>query len=104
MKVGFPARLLSASAYLFGIPALYIVLTVKEKGDFVRRHGSQAFLLWIAFFVIFFMIRLLIDWLWSWAYMPGLAWFEITAVFLMGCYAVFCAWRSFLGREFQIPG
>jgi uncharacterized membrane protein len=94
MKVGLPARILSASAYLFGIPALYIVLTVKQKDDFVRRHGSQAFLLWVSFFVIFFMIRMVIDWLWSRAYAPGLVWLEIVAIVLMGCYAVFCAVRS----------
>lgn len=103
MKVGLSARILSASAYLFGIPALYIVLTVKQKDDFARRHGSQAFLLWVSFFVIFFMIRMIIDWLWSRAYVPGLAWFEIVAVVFMGCYAVYCAWRSLLGREFKIP-
>jgi len=103
MKVGIPAKILSASAYLFGIPALYIILTVQKKDDFVRRHGSQAFLLWISFFVIFFVIRMAIDWLWSRAYVPGLAWLEIAAVFLIGCYAVFCAWRTMLGREFKIP-
>jgi len=103
MKVGLSAKILSASAYLFGIPALYIILTVQKKDDFVRRHGSQAFLLWIAFFVIFFMIRMVIDWFWRRAYTPGLARLETTAVFLMGCYAVFCAWRTMLGREFKIP-
>jgi uncharacterized membrane protein len=96
-------RILVSSAYLFGIPALYIVLTAKKKDDYIRRHGSQAFLLWVLYFVIFFLARFLIDWQWSRAYSPQLDKIEILLVALMGFYAIFCGYRSLLGKEFRIP-
>ena len=90
-------RLLVASAYLFGIPALYIVLTENKRNEYIGYHGPRAFLLWISFFVIFFSLRFIIDFVWSTNFIPQLQILEIISVVLMGIFAVFCAYRGFIG-------
>ncbi|MBN2058334.1 MAG: hypothetical protein JW782_06025 [Candidatus Saganbacteria bacterium] len=87
--------ILVASAYLFGIPALYIVLTDLRKKEYIGFHGGQALLLWCCFFIIFFGQRALAD--------PGQEWIEQTVLIVLGAYAVFCAYRSFIGVVFRIP-
>ncbi|MEE8637764.1 MAG: hypothetical protein V3T21_01835, partial [Candidatus Margulisiibacteriota bacterium] len=91
-------RLLVSSAYLFGIPALYIVLTDNRKREYVGYHGMRAFLLWVLFFVIFFSLRSIIDLVWSTNFIPQLEKLEIISVVLMGAFAVFCGYRGFVGR------
>ncbi len=91
-------RLLISSAYLFGIPALYIVLTSARKSGDVGRHGAQAFGLWVLFFAIFFGIRYLIDFVWAKNFAPGLEKLEIFTVVMMGSYALFRAYRGFTGK------
>ena len=96
-------RLLVASAYLFGIPALYIVLTDNRKMGYIGYHGSRAFILWVLFFVIFFTARFFIDLVWSTEFIPGLEIIEQVLVLVMGAYAIFCGFRSFRGKNFRIP-
>ena len=101
---------LVATAYLLGIPALYIALTDYRKKDYVGFHGSQALVLWCWFFVILFGIRFLVDIIWSFTYFPMLIWLENLAIVGMAGYALFCAYRSFTGlpagrhgQIFKIP-
>lgn len=49
------------SAYLFGFPALYIVLTEKKNNGFVRRNGEKALFAWVLLFLTFFSFRYLIE-------------------------------------------
>jgi Kef-type K+ transport system membrane component KefB len=96
----FKDKIIAALGYLFGIPALYIVLTKNKRG---RKHGTQAFILWIFFFIIFFTIRFLINTLWGVAYDSQLDKIELFVVIAMGLYAFFCAIRCLLGKNFTIP-
>ena len=96
-------KIFVSSAYLFGIPALYIVLTERKKEDYLGAHGQQAFWLWIWFLIIFFSLRFFINLIWGFFYIPYLEKSEVLAAFLLGGYAVFCAYRSFKGVKFTIP-
>jgi uncharacterized membrane protein len=96
-------RILASSAYIFGIPALYIVLTDLRKKEFIGGHGAQALVLWIVYFVTFFAIRSLVNLAWLIRYIPYLDWMETLAVVIMGAYAVYCGFRSFRGEAFRIP-
>ena len=91
-------RLLVSAAYLFGIPALYIVLTDDRKKSYVRDHAARAFLLWVLFFIIFFSIRFVIDLVWSTNFIPELESLERISVMLMGAVAVYCGYRGFVGK------
>ena len=91
-------RLLVTSAYLFGIPALYIVLTDNRKKAYVGYHATRAFLLWVLFFIIFFSLRFVIDLVWSTNFIPQLERLEKISVVLMGAFAVFCGYRGFVSK------
>ncbi|MFH1825675.1 MAG: hypothetical protein ABH823_00075 [bacterium] len=101
MKIG--SRLLAAFAYIFGIPALYIVLTEKRHNEALGWHGAQALKLWAGYFVIFFSLRFLINSAWQSHYWPLLNNLELLAVVLMAGYALFCGYRAGLGRKIKIP-
>jgi len=96
-------KIFASSAYLFGIPALYIVLTEKKKEDYLGYHGQQALLLWVWFFILFFSLRFLINLVWSFFYIPYLEKTEVLLAVLMVGYVLFCAYRSFNGQKFKIP-
>ena len=96
-------RLTVAFAYLFGIPALYLVLTDDKKKGYVSYHVRQAFFLWVLFFLAFFGIRYLIDLIWRIRYIPFLSGLEILAAGLMAGYAIFCAYSAFAGKDFKAP-
>jgi len=103
MKIELREKMLSSAAYLFGVPALYIILTEMRKKEYAGYHGRQAFLLWAAFIVIFFGLRLLVNLVWSFYYVPYLDLLEAAAAGGMGIYAFYCAYRAFSGIEFKIP-
>jgi uncharacterized membrane protein len=94
---------LVAAAYLVGIPALYIALTDLRKKDYVGFHGGQALVLWCWFFAAFWLLRLIVNLIWSVSYIPALIWLEHLAVLAMAGYAIYCAYRSFTGQVFKIP-
>ena len=96
-------KLKVAFAYLFGIPALYLVLMDDKKSGYVSQHGRQALVLWVLFFLIFFGVRSLIDFIWGIIFIPFLNGLEILAVVGMAGYAVFCAYSAFRGDDFRIP-
>jgi uncharacterized membrane protein len=96
-------NILASAAYILGVPALYIVMTEKRRERQIGFHGAQAFLLWLAMLVIFFLSRLVINLIWSIKYIPQLQVLEWILVLAMGSYALFCGWRSFLGQDFRIP-
>lgn len=100
MRINFKERVLSASAYIFGIPALYIVLTGDKKKSYVGTHGAQAFTFWASFLAIFFAIRFFIDLIWRVSYLPQLEMFEILAAAAMGCCALYFGFQSLSGRRF----
>lgn len=96
-------KTLAAAAYIFWVPSLYIVLTEKRKDPFVGFHGGQALLLWTFIFGIFFLLRFLVNLLWSFIYVPYLDLIEVLGAITMGIYAVYCGWRCFQGQDFKIP-
>jgi uncharacterized membrane protein len=96
-------KLLAVFAYLFWIPALYIVLSEKRREKFVGFHGGQALILWTVIFLIFFAVRLLVNLVWGFFYVPYLEALEIlTGAGLYG-YALYCGWRCWRGRSFELP-
>jgi hypothetical protein len=103
MKISIKERILSFSAYTFGLPALYIVLTEDRDKNFSGYHGAQAFKLWCFYFGIFFAYRFLVDLVWKIRYLPGLERLEIFMVLGMGTYALFCGYLSLSGKSFKIP-
>ncbi|KPJ64593.1 hypothetical protein AMJ44_12510, partial [candidate division WOR-1 bacterium DG_54_3] len=74
-----------------------------RRTGYIGYHGSQAFMLWVLFFIIFFMARFFIDLVWNMEFIPGLEIIEQVLVLLMGTYAIFCGFRSFRGKSFRIP-
>ena len=82
-------RLLVASAYIFGWPALYIVLSNKRKSRYVGLQGEQAFMLWLMMVVFFLALRFLINLLWSIKYTPQLEIVELVVLSLMGIYVLY---------------
>ncbi len=96
-------KTLAAAAYILWVPSLYIVLTEKRRDPFVGPHGSQALLLWTFFFVIFFLLRYLVNLIWSYSYIPYLDLVEVAGAAAMGIYAIYCGWRCYRGQAFRIP-
>lgn len=99
MRIDFKQRILSASAYFFGIPALYIVLTGSKKKSYIGTHGAQAFTLWVGFLAIFFAIRSFIDLVWRVSYLPQLEILEILSAAAMGCCALYFGFQSLSGKR-----
>ncbi len=93
-------RILIATAYLFGIPALYIVLTDARKKKYVGGHGAQAFFTWIIFFIIFFGNRYLTELAWRSNFSFDLGKLETALVVVMAAYAVYAAVRSSVTEKF----
>jgi hypothetical protein len=104
MRASFKDRILAASAYFFGVPALYIVLTENRDKAYAGHHGAQAFWLWSLMFLMFFSLRFLIDWMWSQRYVPELEKLEMVVVAVMGAYVLYCGGRCLLGRTFKVLG
>ena len=85
------------------IPSLYIVLSEKRKGEFIGFHGGQALLLWTGIFVIFFAVRLLVNLIWSFFYIPYLDLIEVLVAFGLWGYALYCGLRAYQGLTFELP-
>jgi len=96
-------KMLAAAAYAIGIFSLYIILTEKRKEKFTGFHGSQALFLWIAIVVIWIVMRVVLDVIWGIAYIPFLNSLARLMMLLMWIYALYCAYRSYMGEYFSIP-
>jgi len=103
MEISKKDKRLAAASYLFGVPALWVVLTERKDKGFLYFHGEQAFYLWLRFFIAFFALRLLITLIWRIVYVPYLDFVETLLAGLMAGYAVYCGYRSLLGRTFYFP-
>jgi uncharacterized membrane protein len=103
MKISIKDKIVSFSAYVFGVPALYIVLTEDRNKSFIGYHGAQAFKLWCFYFGIFFAYRFLVDLVWKIRYLPGLGKVEIFLVLGMASYSLFCGYLTLRGKTFDIP-
>ncbi|MDD5382706.1 MAG: hypothetical protein PHH60_03515 [Candidatus Margulisbacteria bacterium] len=98
MEINSKDRILSALAYLFGIPALYIILTANRKREYVSQHGVRAFIIWVLFFVLFFSLRSFINLIWGWYYWPPLSFLEVVLGVAMLFYILYRAGRAMAGR------
>ncbi len=94
-------KLLAASAYFFGIPALYIVLTEKRKDEFVGAHGAAALFLWVRIFTVFFLLRLLVDLVWRFRYVPDLDLIEPAAAILLWGHSAYQGLLAARGASFH---
>jgi hypothetical protein len=86
-------RTLAASAYFFGIPALYLVLTERRKKPFIGEHSARALLLWTGYFLFFFVLRSGVNWLGARWPFPGLDYVEFFLI-LFGYLYLF--WQGVL--------
>jgi len=86
-------KTLAALAYIFWVPSLYIVLTEMRREEYVGFHGGQALLLWTWIFVVFFLLRFLVNLVWRFYYVPYLDVLEILFGFCAWGYAFYCALR-----------
>ena len=96
-------RFLIASAYLFGVPALYIILTEYRKKKYIGFHGAQALMLWIVYFAMFFTVRFGLNLLLAIRYFPPAEMVEPAISIAMGGYALACGIRAFMGKDFKLP-
>lgn len=95
-------RILAAAAYIFGIPALYIILTENRHRPFLGYHGTQALKLWLIYLGSFFALRLIINLIWLNYYVPALAILENMVAAAMAGYALYCGYRSLAGQKFTL--
>ncbi len=87
-------KYLVAAAYLFGFPALYIILSDHRKKPSIIGQGEQALVLWLGFFAVLIGLRFLINLLWLAIYIPYLNYLENLAVLIMIGYALYRAARA----------
>ena len=94
---------LAAGAYVFGVPALYIILTKYRYNKFLSFHAAQAFVLWVLWFLMLIGVRLGFNFLWNlgffWLLDPLAFWINCLLWFLMA----FCGYRVYKGIDFEIP-
>jgi len=95
-------KLLSASAYLFFIPSLFIILTDKRKVDFNAFHAAQALLVWLAFIAVMVLFRVLLGYIWPSVYFP-LVYFKRLISLAFGGYMLYCAGKAIYGDQYSIP-
>ena len=95
MESNFGDKVFAASAYLFGVPALYIILTEHRKNKFLGGHGARAFLLWLTFIAVFFALRFIVDAIWAANFVPQLEKTEAVALLLMAAYLLYRGVRCF---------
>ena len=91
--------MLAALAYILWIPSLYIVLSEKRKGEFIGFHGGQALLLWTGIFITFFAVRLLVNLIWGFYYIPYLDLVEVLAASGLWGYAFYRGLRAYRGMS-----
>jgi len=91
-------KILAASAYLFGIPALYIVLALGKKDKELAEHASRAMFFWCNYFLVFFGWRFLINFIWRFRYLPALEWLEIAVLLFLAGHAIFSAVKVFRAK------
>ncbi|PIS30618.1 hypothetical protein COT42_02650 [Candidatus Saganbacteria bacterium CG08_land_8_20_14_0_20_45_16] len=100
MSVATKDKFWAATAYLFGVPALYLVLTRPVGVGFVGYHAKQAFYLWLYYALIGLGLKLFVHWIWLYWFVPGLETLSNLIFLAMFCYAAFCAGRVLMGRTF----
>jgi len=96
-------KILCAFSYAIGIPALYIMLTDKRKDKFTGYHGTQSLFLWIAYLVIWIVLWVLLGLILDIVYIPALEAAVKLVCLVMWVYALYCAYRAYMGETFSIP-
>jgi uncharacterized membrane protein len=97
------SKLTAALAYVFWVPAIYIVLSKLRKDEFTGFHGGQALLLWLIIFAGFFTLRWLVNLVWGLYYIPYLDLIEVLFASAAWGYAVACGYRCAQGEVFRLP-
>ncbi|MCX5750574.1 MAG: hypothetical protein NT099_02705 [Candidatus Saganbacteria bacterium] len=96
-------KTLAAAAYLFGVPALYIILTDLRNNKYLSFHAAQAGLLWLSWIVAIVVVRILFSLIWLLFY----AWPLDPLAFLVNLviwgYIAFCGYRVYKGIDFEVP-
>ncbi|OGC23347.1 hypothetical protein A2291_06770 [candidate division WOR-1 bacterium RIFOXYB2_FULL_42_35] len=90
----FKKKILVLSAYLTGIPAIYLVLSDNNRAGYLNQQARKAFILWLCFFALFFTVRLLDNLLWKIGARVPSELIERLAIFMMMAYAVFRAHQA----------
>jgi uncharacterized membrane protein len=92
-------RFLAASAFLFFIPSLYIILTGKRKNPALCRVSSEALLFWISGCFAIWLVRLfiMVTGLYFLAILKDL----LKIVFLV--LVVFLAAKAYQDKKHEIP-
>jgi len=96
-------KILSALAYVFFIPALYLILTDYRKTRFNAFHGAQALFLWLFIFVVFLLIRFTLNLIWSVYYLPILDVLGNLIKLALWIYAFYCGVKALYGEKYEVP-
>jgi uncharacterized membrane protein len=103
LQISNEDKLLSATAYAFFIPSLYIILTDKRKNEFDSYAAAQSILLWLAYLVIFILLRILLNLIWSVFYLPFLETVFTAVKMAMWVYALYLATQALYGVNVRVP-
>ncbi len=96
-------KLYATAAYIFFVPALYIIFTKLRRRKFTAFHAAQALLLWITIFAVLVLLKFLLNLIWSWAYLPWLDFLGSLFKYSLFVYAFYCGAQTSLGEKYEIP-
>ena len=96
-------KLLAAGAYAFFIPSLYIILTEKRKNKFLAFAAAQSLLLWVAYTITVIILRVLLNLIWMFSYVPFIDHLVMLLKIGMWGYALFLAGKAIYGKTVRIP-
>ncbi len=85
------------------IPAIYLGLLDCRGNTQLGVHVRQALTLWTMIFIVFFAVRLGINVIWSFKYIPHLEAVEFSVGAASFLYAAYCSGRCYRGISFTIP-
>lgn len=96
-------KILSAAAYAFFVPALYIILSDKRKVAFNADHSSKALLLWVIYGVIYLVLRTIYGISTHFYYTPVFDWLLMSLHLAMWIYAIWLGLMAFQNKTVEIP-
>lgn len=102
-KPGFNKRFLAALAYIFAVPSLFIVLTPRDKENYLGRHGRQALFLWLSIIIFWVLLRLVFTQINNLYYSVYFVYLSQLCNFAMWLYAAWCGLKAFRGETIEIP-
>ena len=100
-KPAFNNRFMLFLAYIFAVPAIYLVLIENKENKFVHYHSRQAFMLWVGIFFSWIFFRIVFAWINSMYYALFFVQLNHVINWSMWIYAIWCGIRAGRGEYFE---